>query len=80
MSGEIKCHTLEWIPGQITWFLDGEKMYTASDKNIPHLPQQIMMNIWINNNPDWAGELDESAMPTYAEYDYVKYYRLDLSE
>ena len=55
-------------------------MYIASDKNIPHLPQQIMMNIWINNNPDWAGELDELAMPTYAEYDYVKYYRLESSE
>lgn len=70
-------YAFEWIPGQITWFLDGRKMYTASDENIPHLPQQIMMNIWINNNPDWAGHLDESAMPTYAEYDYVKYYRLD---
>ena len=55
-------------------------MYTASDENIPHLPQQIMMNIWINHNPDWVGEVDESAMPTYAEYDYVKYYRLDLPD
>lgn len=73
-------YAFEWIPGQITWFLDGEKMYTASDENIPHLPQQIMMNIWINDDPDWAGDLDESALPAYAEYDYVKYYRLEPSE
>ncbi|MBC8378965.1 MAG: family 16 glycosylhydrolase [Planctomycetes bacterium] len=71
-------YAFEWIPGQITWFLDGKKMYTASDKNVPHLSQQIMMNIWMNTNVDWAGEVEESAMPTYAEYDYVKYYRLDL--
>ena len=70
-------YAFEWIPGQITWYLDGRKTYTAADKNVPHLPQQIMMNIWINSNPKWAGLLDESAMPTYAEYDYVKYYRLD---
>ncbi|MHC4258364.1 MAG: family 16 glycosylhydrolase [Planctomycetota bacterium] len=78
-------YAFEWIPGQITWFLDGEKRYTASDENIPYLPQQIlpqqiMMNIWINHNPDWVGEVDESAMPTYAAYDYVKYYRLDLPD
>ena len=73
-------YAFEWIPGQITWFLDGEKLYTASDENIPYLPQQIMMNIWINHNPDWVGEVDESAMPTYAAYDYVKYYRLDLPD
>jgi beta-glucanase (GH16 family) len=70
-------YAFEWIPGRITWFVDGEAMYTATDVNVPHLAQEIMMNIWINNNPDWAGDLDVSALPTYAEYDYVKYYRLD---
>ena len=73
-------YAFEWIPGQITWYLDGKKKYIASDKNVPHLSQQIMMNIWMNHNIEWAGEVDESAMPTYAEYDYVKYYRLDLEE
>jgi endoglucanase len=70
-------YVFEWIPGQVTWFVDGIKMYTAANEKIPHMAQQIMMNIWINDDLDWAGELDESALPTYAEYDYVKYHRLD---
>ena len=70
-------YAFEWIPGKITWYLDGQKMYTALDENVPHLPQQIMMNVWISEMSSWAGEFDESAVPAYAEYDYVKYYRLD---
>lgn len=70
-------YAFEWTPGKISWYLDGQKMYTALDKNVPHLAQQIMMNVWISEISVWAGEFDELAVPTYAEYDYVKYYRLD---
>ncbi|MBC8379883.1 MAG: family 16 glycosylhydrolase [Planctomycetes bacterium] len=73
-------YVFEWIPGQITWFVDGQKIYTATGKKIPHMAQQIMMNIWISADTAWAGDLDESALPTYTEYDYVKYYRLDPAE
>ena len=36
--------------------------------------QKIMMNIWQPIWEDWVGEFDESILPVYAFYDWVKYY------
>jgi hypothetical protein len=40
-----------------------------------NLPQGIMMSIWPPKWVDWAGTLDESTLPAYAIYDWVKYYK-----
>ena len=52
-----------------------EKIYTVTE-NIPDLAQKIMMNIWICDDIGWAGELDTDALPTFAEYDQIKYYKM----
>ena len=36
--------------------------------------QKIMMNIWQPIWESWVGEFDESILPVYAYYDWVKYY------
>lgn len=69
-------YTFEWLPDSITWYIDGIEKYTVTE-NIPNLPQQIMMNIWICTTSEWAGEFDSSTLPAYAEYDYVKFYQKD---
>jgi endo-1,3-1,4-beta-glycanase ExoK len=79
-DGDFHEYAFEWIPGQITWYIDGQKMFTVTDEKVPYMPQKIMMNIWINDSPNWAGAFDPSALPAYAEYDYIKYYRLDPTE
>jgi len=70
-------YVFEWIPGQITWYVDGREMYSVNDDKVPYLEQQIMMNIWISGDEKWAGEFDEAVLPTYTEYDYVKYYSME---
>ena len=36
--------------------------------------QKLMMNIWQPSAVNWAGSFDESTLPSYAFYDWVKYY------
>jgi beta-glucanase (GH16 family) len=54
--------------------VDGQVIHVATE-NIPWLPQQIMMNIWISKNKQWAGVFTLDVLPVSAEYDYVRYYQ-----
>ena len=69
-------YTFEWTPDRILWTVDG-KVYHVVTENVANLPQKIMMNIWISSNTDWAGPFNPAALPSAAQYDYVKYYRLN---
>jgi len=71
---EFHEYSFEWQPHYIRWAVDGNTIYVATE-NIPWLAQQIMMNIWISNNKQWAGEFTADVLPVYAEYDYVQYYQ-----
>lgn len=62
-----------WEPDRITWFVDGVEVYRA-EVDIPSHPAQIMMNVWnARNADDWTGKLDETALPTSAEYRWIDY-------
>lgn len=62
-----------WEPDRITWFVDGVEVYRA-EVDIPSHPAQIMMNAWnARNADDWTGKLDETALPTSAEYRWINY-------
>ncbi|MCX6152366.1 MAG: family 16 glycosylhydrolase [Ignavibacteriales bacterium] len=69
-------YTIEWTPDYVAWCVDGFEIYRQNDERIKtlNLPQSIMMNFWPPNSADWAGTLDESKLPLYAFYDWVKYY------
>lgn len=75
MDKEFHEYDFQWTPDYIAWSIDGKEMYRVTE-NICDLSQQIMMNIWITNNDDWAGKFDRSVLPTFSEYDYVKYYKM----
>lgn len=72
---EFHVYSFEWTPDYISWFLDGKLIRTAKPhfaKALTH-PQTIMMNIWPATWKEW-GTFSPSSLPTYAIYDYVKYY------
>ena len=70
-------YAIEWEPGIIRWFVDGELIYVQDDAAAEDLmyPMAIYMNIWASGSVDWAGIWDPSVMPRRAIYDYVKYYK-----
>jgi len=69
-------YTFEWTPDYIRWTVDGDTYHIFRGGGV-NLSQKIMMNIWISSNTDWAGPFKANILPTAAQYDYVKYYRLN---
>lgn len=71
-------YAFEWLPDSITWFVDGEKVHTAT-KDIPTTPGKIMMNVWPGIGVDsWLNKFD-GKVPLKAEYDWFKLTQYDLT-
>ena len=69
-------YAFEWTPVSIKFFIDDELVrQDYSDYVSTHnTGQKIMMNIWQPIWENWVGAFDETILPVYAYYDWVKYY------
>lgn len=66
-SEEFHTYGFDWQQDSITWYVDGEAVYTA-DKDIPSTPGKIMMNVWPGKGVDgWLNAFD-GTVPLTAEY------------
>jgi hypothetical protein len=72
-------YAFEWTPDYVAWLTDGYEVYRQTGPHIQELVcyQKLMMNIWPPTSVDWTGTWDESILPVYAYYDWVKYYQYD---
>ncbi|HAQ0041365.1 TPA: family 16 glycosylhydrolase, partial [Enterococcus faecium] len=78
-SEAFHTYAFEWLPDSITWFVDGEKIYTATE-NIPQTPGKIMMNVWPGTGVDsWLNPFD-GTVPLKAEYDWIKFTQYKIVE
>lgn len=76
-SEDFHSYAFEWREGKITWFVDGEEVYSA-DKSIPVTESKIMMNAWCGTGVDgWLNAFDDSAMPLTAEYKSISFTPFD---
>ncbi len=57
-SEEFHLYAFEWSPSRITWFIDNEKVFEATDKefDIPDAPQRLIAQIWTGNIYEWHGK------------------------
>lgn len=78
-SEEFHTYGFEWLPESITWFVDGQAIYTAKD-NIPSTPSKLMMNVWpgIGVN-SWLKAFDGN-VPLTAEYEWIRVTQYDIIE
>ncbi|MCM1227818.1 MAG: glycoside hydrolase family 9 protein [Clostridium sp.] len=61
-----------WKSDSITWFIDGEAVYTAYE-DIPSVPGKIMMNVWPGTGVDeWLKPFNGNT-PLTAKYQWVTY-------
>lgn len=71
-SEEFHTYGFEWKEDSITWYVDGEAVYTATE-NLPVTPGRIMMNAWNGKGVDsWLRKFDGTT-PLTAEYQWVKF-------
>ena len=69
-------YAIEWTPSYIAFFVDDMLIRYINNFYVDSLyhHQKLMMNIWQPTAVNWAGSFDESTLPSYAFYDWVKYY------
>ena len=73
-SEEFHEYGFLWQRDRITWYVDGEAVYTVQSDNLPVTDSRIMMNAWNSiGMDDWTGPLDESSLPATAQYKWVRY-------
>ncbi len=71
-SEDFHTYGFDWQAGSITWYVDGEAVYTA-EENIPVTPSKIMANVWPGTGVDsWLNAFDGTT-PLTAEYQYIDF-------
>ncbi len=71
-SEDFHTYGFEWKADSITWYVDGEAVYTATD-NIPQTPSKIMLNTWPGTGVDsWLNAFD-GTVPLVAEYHHIDF-------
>ena len=64
---------VEWDPGAITWFMDGNPVRsTFMGPNVTSTPMGIIMGMQIG---DWNGGAISPTLPAYLTVDYVRVYK-----
>ncbi|MBN2191553.1 MAG: family 16 glycosylhydrolase [Polyangiaceae bacterium] len=75
-AADFHTYTIEWVPGEARFFVDGVLLHTATEEMARMvLPQNILLTIWASDSADWAGAVNSATAPTSAEYDWIRVYR-----
>lgn len=89
-ADDFYTYTLEWEPGEIRWYIDGELYHTANDWHSRHpsnaddfaypapFDQDFFLILNISVGGGWPGNPDETTpLPQRMEVDYVRVYQKD---
>lgn len=76
-ADDFHTYAFEWLPDSITWYVDGEAIYTATD-NIPSTPSKVMMNVWPGIGVDSWLKAYDGTVPLTAEYDWIRVTQYDI--
>lgn len=75
-QNDFHTYAIEWTPDYVSFFVDDLLIRSVNNFYVDSMyhHQKIMMNIWQPTAVSWVGPFDESILPVYAFYDWVKYY------
>ena len=63
-------YAVEWVPGQITWFVDGAPRKTHAAADVTNIAMGLLIDIYLGG---WAGTVT-ATFPQYMYVDYVRVY------
>lgn len=75
LNEEFQVLSCEYTPEYINYYLNGKKVKTTDISEIP----QGDLNIWLTSIASHLGQtefVDDSKLPSYAVFDYVRFYEL----
>jgi beta-glucanase (GH16 family) len=67
--GDWHTYRMEWLPGMVRWFVDGNLIRTETE-HVPVQPQQLHMNLW-GVPTNWKQSLGDPQGPTVGASDFV---------
>ncbi|MGQ7848735.1 family 16 glycosylhydrolase [Granulosicoccus sp. 3-233] len=72
-SDRFHTYGIEWRPGVIKWYIDGEVVRELNDTNVSRQLMYIILNLAVGGN--FVGDVDPGAMPARFVIDYVRAYQ-----
>jgi beta-glucanase (GH16 family) len=72
-SQAFHTYTIIWKPKQIIWKVDG-KIIHSTEKHVPQDEMQVIFNLWATKSIQWAGDIKDGKLPTFAYIKSFKYY------
>jgi hypothetical protein len=63
---DFHLYAIDWRPGLITWSVDGRIVHERASWDptpLPHLPMHLHANLWAPRSEEFAGRVNESALP-----------------
>lgn len=72
-SEDFHDFAVEWEPGELRWYVDGELRHQSRREEVPDVPAFLLVNLAVGG---WAEEPDEStAFPADFEIDHVRVWK-----
>jgi beta-glucanase (GH16 family) len=78
LSADYHTYAIEWLPGRISWQLDGHTYKTVTSLDIPPgskwifdaQPFYMLLNVAVGG--DWPGKPDDTRLPAEMDVDWVR--------
>ncbi len=71
---DFHTYAIDWMPGEIVWFVDGVERHRAKNEFVPKEPMYVILNLAVGG--DWPRMPDATTVfPSQMEVDYVRVYQ-----
>ena len=70
LASDFHVFTVDWLPGSITWSLDGQPYYVVREK-VPQVPMVIVLDVAFSHNWD-GGSPETTQLPQSLDISYVR--------
>lgn len=73
-SADYHDYAFDWRADHITWYVDGQAVYTLT-QNLPRpVPAYFIANTWVSTgDPSWAGYFTYPGTPLSSGYEWISY-------
>lgn len=76
LSEDFHVFGVKWTATEVTWFFDGEEVFSAPTPEDMHQPKYLLVNLAIGG--EWPGSPDEStSFPAAFEIDWIRVWQPD---
>ncbi|WP_025742123.1 PKD domain-containing protein [Aquimarina pacifica] len=76
LGEEYHTYTIEWKPGSVVWYVDGEKIREVIGGQAELMDDltSLRFNLWNPNIPGWVGSFNENILPVHMYVNWIKFY------